>query len=304
MAAFKTADNEINGPRVIAFVIAIVLVISLSWGAWERFTEMVPNGNCGIIIDTVGSNKGEMRVVGVGRAYLGFYEQIELFPLFVQTYNWTLGKTEGSPADEAIYFSDKDSLALNADIGLAYHIDPNPEKIVALYKQYRKNVDDLTRVVLRNIVRDEFQNVGSKYNVEQINGEKKEVIINEVRARVSETFAAMGLKLVRLDLLTDVRMPEKVRESIVQKIVASQQAKQKQNELQSAEADAQKEIAVAEGKAQAKIKNAQATATENKLLKESLTSEIVQFKMIEKWNGQLPYYSGGGTPLIQLPGSK
>lgn len=64
----------------------------------------------------------------------------------------------------------------------------------------------------------------------------------------------------------------------------------------------QKKIEQSEADAQAKIKEAEGEAEANRRLNESISSEVLQKqnldnqnKMLDKWNGELPKVSGGGT---------
>jgi hypothetical protein len=60
-------------------------------------------------------------------------------------------------------------------------------------------------------------------------------------------------------------------------------------------------VAEAEGDAQATLVKAKAQAEANKLLQEALTPLLIQNKAIERWNGTLPQFTGGGAvPLLNL----
>ena len=45
---------------------------------------------------------------------------------------------------------------------------------------------------------------------------------------------------------------------------------------------------------------AQGQAKANEALASSISPILVQYKTIEKWNGILPQFSGGGIPLIDF----
>ena len=77
-------------------------------------------------------------------------------------------------------------------------------------------------------------------------------------------------------------------------------AQKKETELRATRADAQKIIAKADGDAKAMITMANAEAKANRIVAASLTSTLVQYKKIERWNGALSQVSGGGIPIIDL----
>ena len=82
---------------------------------------------------------------------------------------------------------------------------------------------------------------------------------------------------------------------------AEQQAIENQRAIDKAEADAEVKRKTAQAEADAKLITAQAEA--NALLEKSLTSQILQEKYIEKWNGQLPNVIAGddGTSILVQP---
>src|SRR2546429_9098382 len=88
-----------------------------------------------------------------------------------------------------------------------------------------------------------------------------------------------------------------------QKMGAQQNAQQADYELQRQQTLAKAKVAEAEGDAQAPLVKAKAQAEANKLLQESLTPLLIQNKAIDKRNGTLPQFTGGGAvPFLQLGG--
>lgn len=64
-------------------------------------------------------------------------------------------------------------------------------------------------------------------------------------------------------------------------------------EVEKAEA----EKTEAEGKAAARLLIAEAEAKANKLLEESMTPAVLQYQSIKIWDGKLPTFMGGTTPV-------
>ncbi len=59
----------------------------------------------------------------------------------------------------------------------------------------------------------------------------------------------------------------------------------------------------AQGEADATRIRAQAQAEANKQLSQSLTSDLIRYQQLQKWDGKLPVFSGAGTtPLIDVTG--
>ena len=105
----------------------------------------------------------------------------------------------------------------------------------------------------------------------------------------------------------ELRLPPTVVASINAKIQATQMAEQRKNEIAQAQAEAAKEVAMAEGRAKAQLTIAGAEAQAIRLKGDALRANpnIIDMTAVEKWNGQLPTYTGGGAmPFIHLPENK
>ncbi len=70
--------------------------------------------------------------------------------------------------------------------------------------------------------------------------------------------------------------------------------------LAQREIEAQQKVATAKGEAESILVVAQGQAKANNALAQSITSILVQYKSIEKWNGILPQVSGSAVPFINL----
>ena len=80
-----------------------------------------------------------------------------------------------------------------------------------------------------------------------------------------------------------------------------QSALKANNEVKEAEAKAQIAIAKARGEAEAMKIQADAEAYYNRTVAASLNELLVRQYAIEKWNGELPTYNGGGSvPFVNV----
>ncbi len=269
------------------FVILSVLAVAAC--------SKVPAGNVGVMFDLYGGDKGVTgQVVGPGKYWLGWNEEIYLFPTFTQSYTWAQTKNE----NESITFQDKEGIALNADFGISYAIQA--ESADDVFQKYRKGVDELTDVVLRNMVRDALNKNASTMDAESIFGSGKTELVNKVQADVQEQVKPLGIIIEKIYLIGSVRLPESLMKAINAKIEATQRAQQRENELQTAAAQAQIEREKARGEADARLIQAEGQAKANKLLSESLTDRLVEYRALEVWDGKLPQVSGGSTPFVDL----
>jgi len=145
-------------------------------------------------------------------------------------------------------------------------------------------------VNLRNFIRDRVQYYASELSTEDLYSPKKMEMIRKVETDLRDFASPVGIVIVGISLLSDVRFPEEVEASIVAKIKATQEALQRENEVQKARADAEIKITAAK---------AEAESIRLKML--VITENLIRYEAIQKWNGVLPTYTGGnGIPLIDL----
>jgi len=247
-----------------------------------------------------GSSKGvQAQELGVGRYWIGYNQELYLFPTFTQTYTWTEAATEGR-AHESITFQSLEGLAINTDVGVTYHVVP--DKVSLLFQKYRRTLEEITDTYIHNMIRDAFVEEASHLPIETIYGKGKSALVNAVQDRVQAQVKEIGIVIEKVYLVNTLRLPPAVESAINAKAAASQMAEQRQNELAQSQAEAQKEIAAAQGIAQSKLIVADAEAKAIKLKGDALKDNpaLIQWSAVDKWDGKMPQVSGGATPFINL----
>lgn len=275
------------------------LFFAVAFLAFLTACSKVPAGNVGVKFDLYGGDKGVTgEVVGPGKYWLGWNEEMYLFPTFAQNYVWTAGNDPTSPADESISFQDREGTQINADIGITYAI--RADKADTVFQKYRKGVDEITDVYLRNMVRDAINSETSKMDVSEIYGPGKEELMQRVTNRVKAQVADIGIEVEKIYWIGAMRLPNTITQAINAKIEATQKAQQRENELQTAKAQAEIEREKARGEADAKLIAAEAEAKANKLVSQSVDTNLVNYLQAQRWDGKLPQVTGGATPFVQL----
>lgn len=269
----------------------IIATIALMATACTR----VPPGEVGVKVYLNGGSKGvDQEVLGAGRYWIGFNEDLYLFPIFQQNYVWAKDSAEGSPTDESITFQTSDGMSMGADIGITYNIPQ--ENVGKVFQKYRKGVNELTDIVLRNMVRDAFVKYASAYTAEEAYSTKKSALLDSVKARVIANAGKDGVVVNDIYYIGSMTLPKQILDALNNKIKAIQDAQRIENEVRSAKAEAEKAVAVAEGQALAM----EAVARGNRALAASITPTLIELKRIEKWNGQLPQVQGGSGTFVTL----
>jgi regulator of protease activity HflC (stomatin/prohibitin superfamily) len=299
----KTVFEELQGK---AMWVIVPLGLVLAGTVVSSGCKRVRPGYVGVKSTVVGEDRG-LQDAAVGPAWVFFNpltESVFEYPTFVRTAIWTANRNEGRPVNEEITFTVRESLEVAADISLAYSL--RPEKVPAFYLKFRSDdIDLFTHGFLRNLARQCFDDVAGRYSVDQVMGDNGP-FLREVRESLQKALDPMGVRLEQFGFVGSPRPPAAVIASIQEKVKATQIAIQKENEVRQAQADAQKTIAEAEGDARATLTRAEAQAEANRKLSASLTPTLVQYRMIDKWNGVMPtVQSGQGSGLLMaLPQAK
>lgn len=291
-------ERRAAGDRMqMALVLALLMLGGVA-------CSRVEPGHVGIVVHLYGSQKGvDFEPRPVGMYWLNpWTTDLYSFPTYVQTAVWTRDASEGSPSNEELTFNTKEGMVVSTDISLSYHLEA--EQVPAFFAKFRTdNLAVFTHGFMRNVARDAFNDLGPAYSVEQVYGEAKETLRKQVVERIQQHVAPFGVVVEQFGYIGALRLPGPVIDSLNAKIQAGQIALQKQTELAQAQADAAKKVAAAKGDADALLMRANAEAQANTIIARSLTSELVQYETVRRWNGQRPQVEGAQSGLMLMLGS-
>ena len=285
--------------------------------------KTVPAGYRGIKVNLFGQRGVEQKQVGVGAYFIGLNQKLYTFPVFQQNYVW-----ENS---NAINFQSKEGLDVNGEFGISYSLVA--DSVPAIFQKYRRGIDEITNIFLRNMVRDALNTTASHMSIESIYGIHKRDLLLKVDSMVSKQTKRYGIIIERIYTIGELHLPPSIETAINSKLEANQRALQSQNEVKTIEAEANKKIAKSKGEAESrvieakaiaesqvieakanansiKIKaeadaeatrlNANAQAEANLKLAKSVSKDLIQYRQIDRWDGKLPQISGQNTPFINL----
>lgn len=259
--------------------------------------KIVEPGRVGIKVYLTGSSQGKMEVKQPGRYGIGINTRWYQFPTYKQNYVWTRDKNEGSPNDESFNFP-VDGMVVGLDVGIEYSLVE--EHVPGIFESYRKGVDELTDITIRNAVRDAINREASQYSMDRLVEAGADDLLAAAMVKVRNQFEDKGIIIHSLSLVSSPRYPETVVNSISAKIEATQKAVQAENELRTEKAEAEKKIVKAKGNAAEIIELARADAEANRLKSKSITQEIIKMEWIKKWDGKLPEVSSDAAMMIQI----
>ena len=290
---------------VAGIVAAVLLVVTFS--AWRSIRP----GYVGIVFDKANHNV-TTGALDPGWAFINpFTQAIQEYPITIQTYPMVLNSTEGPVSgDDSIKIQSDEGQQINLDVVIQYQVEK--DKASQLYVDWGgAPIEVVEDGVVRQYTRSQVPVVAAKYGWEEITSTKRGEIVQEITDVLRQEFDKRHLSLVSFGV-REVHLPQSLQDALNQKIQAQQAAEQQKYMLQQAEVKAQQDVAQAtgqanavkaqaEGDAQAILTKAKAQAVANDLLAKSITPALIQYQQLQRWDGRLPLFTGGGgVPLIDV----
>ena len=190
----------------------------------------------------------------------------------------------------------KDAAVFTMDPVLAYQL--NRDMASDVFAKYRKPLKDIEAGYMRTCVYDAYRITANNYTSDELMASRAKFEA-EVRAMLDKSLNAEGFLVT--EFTSQITPPQSLSAAIEAKNQAIQESLKAENLIKQAEANAKIEIAKAEGIAKALKIQADGEAYYNKTVAASLNELLVRQDAIEKWDGKLPEYNGGGAlPFINI----
>jgi regulator of protease activity HflC (stomatin/prohibitin superfamily) len=180
----------------------------------------------------------------------------------------------------------KDLQIINVALAINWHIEPTQAN-----KVYQRigDQEQIVKTIILPAITEVLKAATPQKTAEQILKERAELKA-EIEKNLKSRLAAYGLQIDDVSLVNVAFSPEFTK-AIEAKQIAEQEALQADYVALKAKKDAEAEVNRAKGQAEAQ-----------KLLRQTLTPQLLQKQAIEKWNGQFPQVMNGSNalPLINI----
>ncbi len=257
-------SNFVTGITAIALVMATLLLLGLT--LLKPFV-IVNAGERGVVMKF---GQVQEQVLGEGiHAIVPIVTTIQRLSVRVQKHQ--------IPGEAA----SKDLQDVFTDVALNWHIIPNEAN--AVFQQIGTEEQVLQRII-SPAVEEVLKAVMARYTAEEIITKRE-----EVKAGVDESLTdRLANYHVGVDdiSLVNVHFSARFSEAVEAKQIAEQEAKRADFVALKATKEAEAEVNRAKGLAEAQ-----------RLLRENLTSELLQKQAIDKWDGKFPTVLGGSGAL-------
>ena len=260
---------DLRSTKIIATLILVLLIAGgLLFSSWV----VIEPGHTGVVV-TMG--KVEENVLQEG-----FHFKIPYIQDVIKIDNRIVKLEVQTEA-----FS-KDLQTVQTTLAINYRVDTKKS-----YSIYKNVGADYENVLVVPAVNEVLKAISASYTAEE-SVTNRVLISDGLVAGLNDKLNDAGL------YVTDVNIIDfDFSDAFIQAIEEKQVAQQK---LLTAETEKQTAIAKAEAEAKTIVIKAEAEAEANKVLSESITTNVIEYNKIEKWNGELPQVTGGSGTLINL----
>ena len=259
---------------------ALLSVIMMSLASCER----IDAGHEGILVNLYGSDKGvdDIALVTGMVWYNPFTEVVYEYPTYVQSVDY-------------------EPFEINAKDGSKFIVDPTINinivsgKAPIIFKKYRKPLDEVLHNVLKTHISNAYRIKLNGYTTDELVS-KREEFEKATEDYLREVLLSENFELG--EMTSGLKYPQSLEASITAKNNAIQQALMAENEVKKIEAEAKKVVAKAEGEAKALKIKADAEAYYNRTVSASLSTNLVNMKALERWDGKTPIVNGGNGVFV------
>jgi hypothetical protein len=258
-----------------------VFILSLIIASVQPFAiEKVDAGNKGLKVNLIGNQRGvssyQYKTGWV--LYNTWTEQMLEFPIYQQHIEYD---------DQSVILKGGFSTTIKPTFNYSLREDAIGDMFVNL----RRPISDVEHGWLKNAIIGAVNDVSNTWEVDSIFNHRQAfeaAIVAECNIRLSKWFNVSQLR-------TNIVPPEALQESIIAKTKAIQQAEASRQQAIAAKADGERKVAVARADSAETVINAAAKAKAMELTQQKLTPLYVEYKKIEKWDGELPTTVAGGN---------
>jgi regulator of protease activity HflC (stomatin/prohibitin superfamily) len=192
----------------------------------------------------------------------------------------------------------------NVSTSIAVTFQVNPADAVYIYQNYR-DIPSLQNTIISPIVSNDVKAIVSIYDAQDLIT-KREQLGSEIKDKIATDLRVYDVIVDGVNI-TNFDFSQAYDQAIEDKQIAQQNALEEQYKLQQVQVSAQQQVvqanaeadaavATAQGAAKATVLQAQADAEAYELKQKTLTPELIELALINKWNGQMPTYASTALP--------
>lgn len=266
--------------RILALVIAVIIAFTC-----VICLERVSVGNVGVVYSTKGV---ENETLAPGWHWISPVKKVKQFPVSQQQIVFSNDPSDYNEREHDDWSIDAPASGGMVKINLTVNYNFQADKVVELYSRFNgMDGEQLVANYIQNSIVAYVKEVTPEFSVMDIYSEKKSEVNQAISEYLNEKLSVeYGINVLSA-LVIDVEIDEALRQKVLAKEQAKQDAEIAELERQTSLAQAQTALAMAEAQAEidrtkaqtaadVEVIEAQAEAEANRVIAESITPELIQ----------------------------
>ena len=268
--------KSVNVKKIVGIIVAVVVLLAIVASS----IMIIPAGSTGVVM-TFGKVSDSVMQEGLNFK-VPFVQNVVVISNKIQ-----IQEVEANAVS-------KDLQTVNSTVAVNYRV--GFDSSANIYKNIGENYES---IVLLPAMQESMKSISAKYTAEELITKRTQVGI-EIQETLEEKVSGYGIIIEKFNIV-NFDFSAEFNDAIEAKQVAEQNLLKTKTEQEQvlvvAEAEAKKKQIQAEAEANAIATKAKAQAEANKLLAESLNDNVIDYEKIQKWDGKMPYATGGSTIL-------
>lgn len=260
------------GAGILIFAIIIGMIILLT------STVRIPTGYVGVVYTMQHGVTGE--TLNQGWHVVAPTKHVKVFTVGNEQLLLTKDKREGSKGDDSFKVSTADDASIAISFQMSYRFDPNA--VTDTYSKF-KGMDgaDIVDNRVKAVLKSKVSEITTDYSMMSIYSGNRSEINNKLTDYLNDEFKdEYGIEVLDASII-DVHPDDKLKTAIDNRVTALQEKQQAQAEQEKIKVESGTKKIQAEADASVKITQAEAEAKANKILSESITTNLIKMKEAE-----------------------
>lgn len=240
--------------------------------------EKVDVGKVGVIYSMNGGIKDE--VLGQGYHFINPFWSVKQFTIGNEQFILSKDSREGSPDDDSFNVATSDDASISISFQMSYRY--NIDSVVDTYKKFKgMDGESIVNNRIKTIIKSKISEVTTNYSMMEIYSGDRSEINNKIKDYLNNSFNdGFGIEVIDASII-DVHPDSKLKESIDNRVKATQEKQQAILEQEKIKVEAETALIKAQNDAKVKLQQAQAEAESNKMISQSISPELIQMKEAE-----------------------
>lgn len=263
--------------KIIGWAAVVLIAIIVIFGGFA----IVPAGHTGVVLNM---GKVSSNVMSEGFNFkIPIIQTVEKMSNKIQVY-----ETPSSAVS-------KDMQTVNSNVAVNYRLVS--DKSADMYKNVGQ---DYQTILITPVVQECMKSATAKYTAEQLITERT-AVGDEIKTALDSKLNGYGIyiekfNIVNFDFSTEFNNAIEAKQVAEQNLIKTRT--EQEQAIVIAEANAKQKVIAAEAEAEAILAEAQAQADANKMLEESLSSKVIAYEQLQKWDGVMPKVIGDGDNMF------